>query len=204
MIKNEGSRGGREVTLTCRVYSAGFIELWNRGSTLSFNPPPPPLHATRGEVCNVFDLMHSRNKVYCRVARVPSWIHFSASELERRLVFACLPRAHASPLCAHWKTVCGLGLVKASLSFSPTIHPSIRHASWKWEARFSDLQRSRRLPVTLTTVATRLPCSNPVAESLLRSFARLFTVYRRPRLVAASNDHGMEWMRVIRWTVEEL
>lgn len=137
MIKNEGSRGGREVTLTCRVYSAGFIELWNRGSTLSFNPPPPPLHATRGEVCNVFDLMHSRNKVYCRVARVPSWIHFSASELERRLMFACLPRAHASPLCAHWKTVCGLGLVKASLSFSPfpdhpSIHPfATRHGNGK-------------------------------------------------------------------------
>lgn len=82
---NREGRRGREVTLTSECTQWGL---------LSSEPSSTPAHSlslsqthicillslprtSHGEVCNVFDLMHSRNKVYCRVACVAGWIHFS-------------------------------------------------------------------------------------------------------------------------------
>lgn len=64
------------VTFTSECTQSGLLSS-EPSSTLSLPFHPPPYSMSRGEVCNVFDLMHSRNKVYCRVACVASWIHFS-------------------------------------------------------------------------------------------------------------------------------
>lgn len=45
-----------------------------------------PLH---GEGCNEFDLMHSRNKLYCRVACVQSRFHFSRAPGPRAYPRVC-------------------------------------------------------------------------------------------------------------------
>lgn len=134
------------VTFTSECTQSGLLSS-EPSSTLSLPFHPPPYSTSRGEVCNVFDLMHSRNKVYCRVACVASWIHFSwASAPPHVRVFA------RAPLCAHRKT--WLGLMKRarwlpplflSLSLS-TLFRSSCHGNR--ESSLLDLHRNRRRPVT--------------------------------------------------------
>ena len=139
------SETNRGLHLLPSVLSRVYWALNRAQLSLPFHPPPSS--TSRGEVCNVFDLMHSRNKVYCRVACVASWIHFSwASAPPHVRVFA------RAPLCAHRKT--WLGLMKRarwlpplflSLSLS-TLFRSSCHGNR--ESSLLDLHRNRRRPVT--------------------------------------------------------
>ena len=128
------SETNRGLHLLPSVLSRVYWALNRAQLSLPFHPPPSS--TSRGEVCNVFDLMHSRNKVYCRVACVASWIHFSwASAPPHVRVFA------RAPLCAHRKT--WLGLMKRArwlpplfLSLSLSLLCSVRRVMEIGKARF--------------------------------------------------------------------